>query len=121
MFLLSLVNDFFLFYMIYVWFMMPLEIFQELLEVLHGALPKMSLIASDFSYLPDVRILGDRAPLVSTKVHSDPCFYPVLSSILPDLLFRTRVVTISPHSVFNELLQINFTNVVFLSFFSQKQ
>ncbi|KAL8100004.1 hypothetical protein AgCh_032314 [Apium graveolens] len=39
----------------------------ELLEVLHGALPKMSLIASDFSYLPDVRILGDRAPLVSTK------------------------------------------------------
>lgn len=54
--------------------MVPLEIFQELLEVLHGALPKMSLIASDFSYLPDVRILGDRAPLVSTKVHSDPCF-----------------------------------------------
>nr|XP_017230726.1 PREDICTED: uncharacterized protein LOC108205317 isoform X2 [Daucus carota subsp. sativus] len=39
----------------------------ELLEVLHGALPKMSLIASDFTYLPDVRILGDRAPLVSTK------------------------------------------------------
>lgn len=41
---------------------------QKLLEVLHGALPKMSLIASDFSYLPDVRILGERAPLVSTKV-----------------------------------------------------
>lgn len=39
----------------------------KLLEVLHGALPKMSLIASDFSYLPDVKILGDRAPLVSTK------------------------------------------------------
>ncbi|XP_040373662.1 uncharacterized protein LOC112196494 isoform X2 [Rosa chinensis] len=39
----------------------------KLLEVLHGALPKMSLIASDFSYLPDVRILGERAPLVSTK------------------------------------------------------
>lgn len=28
----------------------------------------MSLIASDFSYLPDVKIAGDRAPLVSTKV-----------------------------------------------------
>lgn len=27
----------------------------------------MSLIASDFSYLPDVRVVGDRAPLVSTK------------------------------------------------------
>lgn len=27
----------------------------------------MSLIASDFSYLPDVKILGERAPLVSTK------------------------------------------------------
>ena len=41
---------------------------QKLLEVLHSALPKMSLIASDFSYLPDVRIPGERAPLVSTKV-----------------------------------------------------
>ncbi|KAM2404239.1 hypothetical protein EV1_031244 [Malus domestica] len=39
----------------------------KLLEVLHGVLPKMSLIASDFSYLPDVKILGERAPLVSTK------------------------------------------------------
>ncbi|KAF3975705.1 hypothetical protein CMV_001057 [Castanea mollissima] len=39
----------------------------RLLEVLHGVLPKMSLIASDFSYLPDVRIPGERAPLVSTK------------------------------------------------------
>lgn len=41
---------------------------QRLLEVLHEVLPKMSLIASDFSYLPDVKIPGDRAPLVSTKV-----------------------------------------------------
>lgn len=39
----------------------------KLLEVLHGALPKMSLIASDFSYLPDVKIPGERAPLVSMK------------------------------------------------------
>ncbi|EYU32661.1 hypothetical protein ABFS82_14G034700 [Erythranthe guttata] len=39
----------------------------KLLQVLHGALPKMSLIASDFSYLPDVRIPGERAPLVSSK------------------------------------------------------
>ncbi|XP_062109126.1 uncharacterized protein LOC133819799 [Humulus lupulus] len=39
----------------------------KLLEVLHGVLPKMSLIASDFSYLPDVRVPGERAPLVSTK------------------------------------------------------
>jgi hypothetical protein len=30
----------------------------------------MSLIASDFSYLPDVKIPGERAPLVSTKVCS---------------------------------------------------
>nr|XP_011464599.1 PREDICTED: uncharacterized protein LOC101302500 [Fragaria vesca subsp. vesca] len=37
------------------------------LKLLHGALPKMSLIASDFSYLPDVKILGERPPLVSTK------------------------------------------------------
>lgn len=42
---------------------------QQLLEVLHGVLPKMSLIASDFSYLPDVKVLGERAPLVSTKVN----------------------------------------------------
>ncbi|CAK7328460.1 unnamed protein product [Dovyalis caffra] len=39
----------------------------KLLEVLHEALPRMSLIASDFSYLPDVSIPGERAPLVSTK------------------------------------------------------
>eukprot|EP01018_Ginkgo_biloba_P025881 Gb_25509 [translate_table: standard] len=39
----------------------------QLLEVLHWALPKMSLIASDFSYLPDVKISGERGPLVSSK------------------------------------------------------
>ncbi|CAN0875491.1 hypothetical protein LINGRAHAP2_LOCUS10861 [Linum grandiflorum] len=39
----------------------------KLQEVLHEALPMMSLIASDFSYLPDVTIPGLRAPLVSTK------------------------------------------------------
>ncbi|XP_057863108.2 uncharacterized protein LOC131071320 isoform X2 [Cryptomeria japonica] len=39
----------------------------QLLEVLHRVVPKMSLIASDFSYLPDVRIPGVRAPLVSSK------------------------------------------------------
>ncbi|CAI9290451.1 unnamed protein product [Lactuca saligna] len=39
----------------------------KLLETLHGALPKMSMIASDFSYLPDVKVPGERAPLVSTK------------------------------------------------------
>ncbi|KAL3828377.1 hypothetical protein ACJIZ3_017179 [Penstemon smallii] len=39
----------------------------KLLQVLHGALPKMSLIASDFSYLPDVTIPGERAPLVASK------------------------------------------------------
>lgn len=39
----------------------------KLLDVLHEVLPKMSLIASDFSYLPDVKIPGERAPLVSTK------------------------------------------------------
>jgi hypothetical protein len=44
--------------------------FQKLLDVLHEVLPKMSLIASDFSYLPDVKIPGERAPLVSTKVYS---------------------------------------------------
>ncbi|CAM8918144.1 unnamed protein product [Rhodiola kirilowii] len=37
----------------------------KLMEVLHGTLPKMSLIASDFSFLPDVKIPGDRAPLVN--------------------------------------------------------
>lgn len=41
---------------------------QKLMETLHSALPNMSLIASDFSYLPDVIIAGDRAPLVSSKV-----------------------------------------------------
>ncbi|CAA7054080.1 unnamed protein product [Microthlaspi erraticum] len=39
----------------------------KLLEVLHEKLPKMSLIASDFSFLPDVKVPGERAPLVSTK------------------------------------------------------
>jgi hypothetical protein len=39
----------------------------KILDTLHQALPSMSLIASDFSYLPDVSIPGDRAPLVSSK------------------------------------------------------
>ncbi|XP_031267502.1 protein arginine methyltransferase NDUFAF7 homolog, mitochondrial [Pistacia vera] len=39
----------------------------KLLDVLHEAVPKMSLIASDFSFLPDVKVPGERAPLVSTK------------------------------------------------------
>ncbi|XP_023928541.1 protein arginine methyltransferase NDUFAF7 homolog, mitochondrial isoform X4 [Quercus suber] len=47
----------------------------RLLEVLHGVLPKMSLIASDFSYLPDVRIPGERAPLVSTKKNGSSLDY----------------------------------------------
>lgn len=47
---------------------------QKLLDVLHEVLPKMSLIASDFSYLPDVKIPGERAPLVSTKVYSSYIF-----------------------------------------------
>ncbi|ONM35221.1 hypothetical protein ZEAMMB73_Zm00001d042393 [Zea mays] len=40
---------------------------KKLMDTLHQALPSMSLIASDFSYLPDVSIPGDRAPLVSSK------------------------------------------------------
>uniref|UniRef100_A0A0A0LZS9 Protein arginine methyltransferase NDUFAF7 n=1 Tax=Cucumis sativus TaxID=3659 RepID=A0A0A0LZS9_CUCSA len=47
----------------------------SLLEVLHHVLPKMSLIASDFSYLPDVRIAGERAPLVSTKADGSSSDY----------------------------------------------
>ncbi|CAK9318856.1 unnamed protein product [Citrullus colocynthis] len=47
----------------------------NLLEVLHRVLPKMSLIASDFSYLPDVRIAGERAPLVSTKTDGSSSDY----------------------------------------------
>lgn len=56
---------------------------QKLLQVVHEALPKMSLIASDFSYLPDVRIPGERAPLVSTKVHP----VSVLCVMLPMLFY----------------------------------
>ncbi|KAL8172289.1 hypothetical protein V2J09_024093 [Rumex salicifolius] len=39
----------------------------KLMDSLHSAIPKMSLIASDFSFLPDVRLSGERAPLVSSK------------------------------------------------------
>lgn len=53
----------------YIWTNEDLYDFQKLLETLHGALPKMSMIASDFSYLPDVKVPGERAPLVSTKVY----------------------------------------------------
>ncbi|CAD6235377.1 unnamed protein product [Miscanthus lutarioriparius] len=47
----------------------------KLMDTLHQALPSMSLIASDFSYLPDVSIPGDRAPLVSSKGDAD-IFFP---------------------------------------------
>ncbi|BBN09643.1 hypothetical protein MPTK1_4g21440 [Marchantia polymorpha subsp. ruderalis] len=39
----------------------------KLLETLHSARPNMTLIASDFSLLPDVRLAGEGAPLVSSK------------------------------------------------------
>lgn len=52
----------------YLYALIPHQNIQKLLQVLHGALPKMSLIASDFSYLPDVKIPGERAPLVASKV-----------------------------------------------------
>ncbi|KZV37670.1 hypothetical protein F511_32680 [Dorcoceras hygrometricum] len=39
----------------------------KLLKVLHSALPMMSLITADFSFLPDVKIPGERAPLVASK------------------------------------------------------
>ncbi|KAL3689004.1 hypothetical protein R1sor_015313 [Riccia sorocarpa] len=39
----------------------------KLLETLHSARPNMTLIASDFSILPDVKIPGEGAPLVSSK------------------------------------------------------
>uniref|UniRef100_A0A803MNR7 Protein arginine methyltransferase NDUFAF7 n=1 Tax=Chenopodium quinoa TaxID=63459 RepID=A0A803MNR7_CHEQI len=51
-----------------VWVEKQLDSCLKLIEALHSALPKMSLIASDFSYLPDVRIPGVRAPLVSAKI-----------------------------------------------------
>ncbi|CAN7013740.1 unnamed protein product [Brassica rapa subsp. trilocularis] len=37
------------------------------MEILHENLLTMSLIALDFSYLPDVKVPGKRAPLFSTK------------------------------------------------------
>lgn len=40
----------------------------------------MSLIASDFSFLPDVKVPGERAPLVSTKVCS---FFPSNYALKP--------------------------------------
>ncbi|KAL2631104.1 hypothetical protein R1flu_015790 [Riccia fluitans] len=39
----------------------------KLLETLYSARPNMTLIASDFSILPDVKIAGEGAPLVSSK------------------------------------------------------
>lgn len=35
----------------------------------------MSLITADFSFLPDVRIPGERAPLVASKVHQSVLLY----------------------------------------------
>ncbi|GKD95883.1 protein LURP-one-related 15 [Tanacetum coccineum] len=63
----------------------------KLLEALHGALPKMSLIASDFNYLPDVKVPGVRAPLVSTQMHKKYTVHSV--AIGKD----TFVVTLNPN------------------------
>ncbi|GER36327.1 hypothetical protein STAS_12660 [Striga asiatica] len=71
----------------------------KLLQVLHGALPKMSLIASDFSYLPDVRIPGERAPLVAAKKdgnssdynnYLDAKAFSMSSQLLTDYSWRPR-------------------------------
>jgi phospholipase D1/2 len=42
------------------WFQV-LNSYVQLLEVLYGELPNMSLIASDFSYLPYVKVFGEKA------------------------------------------------------------
>jgi hypothetical protein len=39
----------------------------QLLEALHGAAPHHTLIAADFDALPDVRVAGRNAPLVSGR------------------------------------------------------
>eukprot|EP00897_Mesotaenium_endlicherianum_P005548 jgi/Mesen1/5020/ME000025S04412 len=48
----------------------------ELLETLHTVRPGMTLIASDFSALPDVSIAGRGAPLVATKKKGVTIDYP---------------------------------------------
>ncbi|GJN16952.1 hypothetical protein PR202_gb03981 [Eleusine coracana subsp. coracana] len=57
---------------------------EQLMDTLHQALPSMSLIASDFSYLPDVTIAGDRAPLVSSKGDAD-IFFPTDFQLLEQI------------------------------------
>lgn len=39
----------------------------QLLEVLYSVRPNLALIVSDFHVLPDVRVQGERAPVVATK------------------------------------------------------
>jgi hypothetical protein len=39
----------------------------QLLETVHAALPQHTLIAGDFSALPDIRVAGKNAPLVSGR------------------------------------------------------
>ncbi|THG21716.1 hypothetical protein TEA_024098 [Camellia sinensis var. sinensis] len=69
-------------------------------------LPKMSLIASDFSFLPDVKVPGERAALVSTKVVLDE---PVMKS------------SKSSHLTIDNLLSLSFLNCrVMLISFSQQ-
>ncbi|GJX30613.1 hypothetical protein Tco_0238692 [Tanacetum coccineum] len=56
--------------------------FGNLLVALHGALPKMSLIASDFNYIPNVKEPGERAALVSTNDDVDIFFQTDFISVI---------------------------------------
>ena len=40
---------------------------QSLLDSLHAARPNMTLLAADFSFLPEVQVEGQRAPLIASK------------------------------------------------------
>ncbi|GKA32624.1 hypothetical protein Tco_0718991, partial [Tanacetum coccineum] len=57
----------------------------KLLDALHGALPKMSLIASDFNYIPNVKEPGERAALVSTNDDVDIFFQTDFVSVIGNL------------------------------------
>lgn len=42
-------------------------VLQSLLDTLHSARPNMTLLAADFSFLPEVQLEGQRAPIIASK------------------------------------------------------
>lgn len=89
---------------------LALVCFQELLRTIHTLRPNATIIAADFSFLPEVQIEGRNAPLVASKVHNSTVAVLQCKEQLP---CRRAAVTVLQHACSTVLLRFCNTLILF--------